>query len=175
MTKESWQKHKSRGLTEIDTPTCLPAALDTISSRTSVSEDTYWAYIDAYQEQSKNGYSSRRVRDLYRKLLEDLTGSNCLKSISYRRANSLVETHQVLNKAKQGGKRVFLAVKDGHLIGVRPVSNGWKVSGNTWLDTENIFTVEEINGMLWKGRREFKGKTEANIFLFPSEPKKPKR
>lgn len=176
MSKENWRKCRDIGLTGPETPTCLAAALDLISKRTSVSQDTYQAYTEAYEEQFIMGCSARRVRKIFGRLLEDLTGSSRVKNVSFRRATSFEETEQVLNNAKQGGKRVCIAVEDGHVVGVRPVRNGWKIEGHTWLDTDKVYNAEEIDRLLWKERgSEYRGKAKSNIYLFPSELRNPNK
>lgn len=172
MTLENYRIAKSRGVTGPETPTCFPAALDSISSIQSASDEVYYKYWGAYVDQAENGVNNKRSREHYRYVLSEF-GVTSLKGFIGKRAKNKSDTKRILENAKKGGWRVIIRTEDEHAVGLRNTSDGWRMVG-TWTPAkaEDRFTSEEIFHFLFQDKKKVGGKPVANMVLVAPEKKK---
>ena len=171
MTLESFRQKVKKGVTGQDSPTCLPAAVDAVSDRYSLSGETYDHYAAEYFEQQVHGESTRRTRTEIRRVLEEAGGSS-EKGISEKRIRTPEQLEQALAKALQGGRRVIALIDDNHVVGLRPVRDGWRMVGtHTPVESDTPLRPGELFSHLHRPARR-RGKVQPNFISFNSEPKK---
>ncbi len=171
MTLESFRQKVKGGITGQDSPTCFPAAVDAISNRHSLSGETYDHYAAEYFEQQVHGESTRRTRTEIRRMLEEAGGSS-EKGISEKRVRTPEQLEQELTKAQQGGRRVIALTDDNHVVGLRPVRDGWRMVGtHTPVESDKPLRPKELFPHLHQPAR-WKGKAQPNLISLNAEPKK---
>ena len=157
---------------------CFPAAFEAISEG-EITDQAYVDYYNSYWEHVFEGTSTKRTRNAFGKVLRQVGGSS-QKRIQGLRIRNTNECVKALNNARQGGRRVIIWTSESHVVGLRPISRGWRMLG-TGLpkDAENgkhVFTDSEIFPFLVQPSRKKLNKTGeskkiANMLIFSSEKK----
>jgi len=174
MTIENFRDLKEKGITGPHRATCFVGALDSVSNFQSASEKTYLEYENAFWKQELNGLNTRHTRETIRKVLADFGGSS-LKGTSAKRARTPEETKKILDSARQGGRRILVYTEEHHVVGLRPVSHGWRMVGTRLpegISSDQVLTSEEIFDHLDQPSRLLqRQKPTPNIITFSSESK----
>ena len=153
------------------TATCFPAAVDLVSNNHSLDASVYCEYEDAWDEQYYNGPSAKRTRTAIKQVLESAGGSS-YKGISEKRSKTEEHTEQILDNAREGGRRVLVYTEIGHIVALRPVSRGWRMLGtHTPVESDEVLTSREIHSFLAQAPSNIrcKGKPCSNIITLNPE------
>lgn len=166
MSVRSYLQAKKKGVTGPNTATCLPAALDCLFYDKALPVGAYPRYEDAYWEQQEKGSSRRRTRKAFKQLMR-AAGGGSFKRLKAVRATNPSQCVRWLGKWRRS-QRIVVYVEDLHVVGLRPVSGGFRMVG-TWLprgvSTHDVFNPSEIFTYLAQPAR-YKGKKLANMLAF---------
>jgi len=172
MTRANYLDLLGKGYTGPNTDTCFPAALDNTSERHNVSASGYLSYELKFLITDMDGVNPKRTREMTRDILSEV-GVGSLKGVSTKHSSTPQETEEILENARQGGRRVIVYTEDDHVVGLRPVNGGWRFVGNrTPVNTSNILESQEVHQHLAHPKERFRGKRAPNIVSLPPEPKK---
>jgi len=173
MTKENYKKLEELAVTGPYTPTCFPAAIDLVSKRDNISQDTYLRYANSWYDQQENGTNSKKTREIFRVVLKD-AGGESRKRILMKRVKTPEECEKLLDKLKIGKFRVILFTHEGqHVVGLIPQGRNWKMTGtHTPLSPETTLTSREVFNYLSGGKGKYNGKKLPNILAISPEKRR---
>lgn len=165
---ENLNRKKATGVTGEDSPTCLVAALQGISDKNELPDEIYHEYEEAFWKQHFEGANSKNSRIMIKKVLEAAGGSS-YKGFSEKRARNAQECKNILDNARKGGRRVIIYTLSGHVVGLRPISGGWKMVGSwTPIPGSTVLTSLQVFKHLYIPTRKA-GKSCSNIISINPE------
>jgi hypothetical protein len=141
-----------------------------------VDELTIRAYVDYWMMYTKpaSGSGFKEIRRVCRQVLGELGGQS-FRNVALRRAWNEQEVEKYLTEARRGGRRVIVYTAIDHVVGLRPVSRGWKMVGNELpVEAGVVLTPAEIFPYLVQPKRVMKGRVSPNIVTFGSERRRQK-
>lgn len=174
---EVLRRKQRNGVGDKESSTCFVAAIQGVTHLHEIPDQVFTDYEQAYLQQCFEGVNPKRSRDTIRNVLKE-AGVSSLKGLSIRRARNKGECKRILQRARQGGRRVIIYTQDNHVVGLSTVSEGWRMVGNwTPVSTSSILTDEEIFRYLnvpskhYNRRRRVAGKLPCNIITLKPEKK----
>lgn len=163
-----------RGVTGEESNSCFVAALQWVCNDYVIPDKIFEQYEDAFYVQDYDGVNSRNTRIIMRNVLKS-AGVSSLKGISNQRARNAHECAKILNKAQEGGRRIIIFTSEDHVVGLRPVSGGWRMGGSsTPIDSSIVLTSLQVFKYLYvptksTGKRRATRKLPPNIISLNPE------
>ncbi len=166
MSIRSYLRKLSDGVTGPETATCFPAALDCLLNGVSIPVGVYEKYEERFWEQQDTGSNTRRTKSAIRDVMK-AAGGGSKKRLKTVRVRNSDECANQLRKWRKS-QSVMIWIEDLHVVGLRPISGGWRMVGTSLpkgVSTRMVFKSEEIFQYLAQPAR-FKGKLQCNIAAF---------
>ena len=157
MTIENWEKLDQQGY--VTDATCFPAAVDCVSLRHDIPPHLYQRNQELFELSLDQDVRHQDLARLNKEYYNKLFKAAGAKSYIDKRAQTPDQTEKLLRNAKQGGWRVIMYTSSFHVVGLRPVRDGWKMVGNdTPIPPDIVLMPNQIYPLLDQPPRETVGR-----------------